>query len=87
MYFFKGSQNGFKVLHLTDIHYDGAYTLGTLVDCPYPTCCGVDSGTPSESQKGAGMWGDYDDCDVPMHLLVAGLEWIKVNHVINVQFQ
>ena len=66
---------------MTDVHYDGAYTIGSLVDCPYPTCCGVDSGTPSESEKGAGVWGDYDDCDVPMHLLEATLDWIIENHV------
>ncbi|KAH8381287.1 hypothetical protein KR093_002107, partial [Drosophila rubida] len=65
------SDKDLLVLHLTDIHYDPEYKVGSLADCDEPMCC---RGDLVASSSGAGYWGDYRSCDTPKHLLLNALE-------------
>jgi sphingomyelin phosphodiesterase len=56
-----------KILQLTDIHIDPNYVVGGNAECDEPTCCRFDQGTPENATGAAGYWGDYRDCDLPMH--------------------
>lgn len=55
----------FKVLHLSDFHYDPLYKEGTNADCDLPLCCEEENGPPVVPEKAAGFWGDYRVCDTP----------------------
>ncbi|KAK9968276.1 hypothetical protein ABG768_002610 [Culter alburnus] len=55
-----------RILFLTDIHWDAEYAEGSLVDCKKPLCCRNDSGRVSWKQFGAGYWGTYGECDLPL---------------------
>lgn len=56
-----------RVLFLTDIHWDKDYEVGSNPDCKDPLCCRKDSGSPSWRKRGAGYWGTYSKCDLPLH--------------------
>ena len=53
-----------RVLHLTDIHIDLTYTVGSETDCGLPMCCGNTSAQAASASTAAGQWGDYN-CDIP----------------------
>ncbi|XP_059401558.1 sphingomyelin phosphodiesterase-like [Carassius carassius] len=55
-----------RILFLTDIHWDAQYAEGSLVDCKMPLCCRNESGRASWKHTGAGYWGTYGDCDLPL---------------------
>ncbi|XP_059484529.1 sphingomyelin phosphodiesterase-like isoform X2 [Neocloeon triangulifer] len=56
-----------KVLHLTDVHVDPHYTPGSNAECDEPMCCRKDQGEVKDPKDAAGFWGDYRNCDTPMH--------------------
>jgi sphingomyelin phosphodiesterase len=56
-----------KVLQLTDFHVDTEYTPGNDASCGEEICCRAEHGLPSNSDDAAGYWGDYRDCDMPVH--------------------
>lgn len=60
----------FRILHITDIHFDELYEIGSLADCGMPCCCGNNQGKPSNPADGAGAWGDYRSCDTPWHAVL-----------------
>ncbi|XP_051973403.1 sphingomyelin phosphodiesterase-like [Xyrauchen texanus] len=55
-----------RILFLTDIHWDAEYTEGSVVDCKEPLCCRNESGRASWKHHGAGHWGTYGKCDLPL---------------------
>ncbi|XP_051882422.1 sphingomyelin phosphodiesterase isoform X2 [Pristis pectinata] len=55
-----------RVLFLTDIHWDKDYTPGSNPDCRDPLCCRPGSGVPPPHRRGAGKWGEYSKCDLPL---------------------
>lgn len=55
-----------RVLFLTDIHWDADYAEGSAVDCKEPLCCRKESGRPKWRHHGAGHWGSYSRCDLPL---------------------
>ncbi|KXJ72005.1 sphingomyelin phosphodiesterase-like [Aedes albopictus] len=57
--------NDFKIVHLTDLHYDPHYRTGYNAVCGEPCCCREAQGIPENPEEGAGEWGDYRDCDSP----------------------
>lgn len=67
MIFTKEDAPKLKVLHLTDVHVDPQYAPGGNADCDEPVCCRKSQGEPKEPSGAAGYWGDYRDCDSPMH--------------------
>lgn len=69
----------FKILHLSDWHFDDEYQEGTEADCPGIICC-----RPPKSfignetiKRAAGKFGDYK-CDTNRALSNAVMA--KVNH-------
>ncbi|XP_004590037.2 sphingomyelin phosphodiesterase [Ochotona princeps] len=58
-----------RVLFLTDLHWDHDYLEGTDPNCENPLCCRRGSGPPPASQPGAGYWGEYSKCDLPLRTL------------------
>ncbi|XP_068081271.1 sphingomyelin phosphodiesterase [Anabrus simplex] len=74
------------IIHLSDIHYDPAYDVNGTVACQQPVCCRYSRDPPEDVKDIAGYWGDYRNCDVPLHSLENTLEEIvqrhpKIDHV------
>ncbi|KAM8976241.1 sphingomyelin phosphodiesterase [Pelodytes ibericus] len=55
-----------RVLFLTDVHWDKHYTPGAPTNCKEPLCC---RGNLSRDHQGAGYWGQYGACDLPLHTI------------------
>ena len=53
-----------RVVHLSDVHVDFRYTVGTEIDCGNYLCCRPESGYPSDPDRQAKPWGSYK-CDLP----------------------
>ncbi|XP_046396231.1 sphingomyelin phosphodiesterase-like isoform X2 [Ischnura elegans] len=70
----------YKVIHLTDIHWDPQYVEGSVSNCPDPLCCRAESTTDQTPVLLAGHWGDYGSCDIPWRTVESALEHAsKVN--------
>ena len=54
------------MVHITDLHFDFDYTIGTkaVCDSPLTGCCRPESGIAGEGELGARQWGEYM-CDSP----------------------
>lgn len=65
----KENAPSFKVLHLSDTHYDPYYAEGSNADCSEPLCCRITNGRPRHVNAAAGKWGDYRKCDMPKRTL------------------
>ncbi|KAH8382963.1 hypothetical protein KR009_006007 [Drosophila setifemur] len=74
--------NDVLILHLTDIHYDPEYVVGSNADCDEPMCCRNPLAQGAASSAAAGYWSDYRACDAPKHLIVSAFEHIKENHKV-----
>ncbi|XP_069704138.1 sphingomyelin phosphodiesterase-like [Periplaneta americana] len=70
----------FKVLHLSDTHFDPYYQEGTNADCGEPLCCRLTNGPALNSQSAAGRWGDYRKCDTPKQTVDHMLQHISSTH-------
>ncbi|KAH6927920.1 hypothetical protein HPB50_009963 [Hyalomma asiaticum] len=66
----------FRVLHLSDTHYDPEYVEGSLAACEEPLCCRSESGEVKNDTDRAGRWGDLRYCDLPFRTLDNMLEHI-----------
>ncbi|KAG5844721.1 hypothetical protein ANANG_G00165530 [Anguilla anguilla] len=55
-----------RVLFLTDVHWDREYAAGSGADCKEPLCCRNESQHPTWPRRGAGYWGTYSKCDLPL---------------------
>ncbi|GCB83907.1 hypothetical protein scyTo_0024749, partial [Scyliorhinus torazame] len=69
-----------RVLFLTDIHWDKDYVPGNNPDCRDPLCCRKGSGLPTKHRKGAGMWGEYSKCDLPLKTIENLLQHLQSRH-------
>lgn len=70
------------VAHITDSHYEEMYEAGALADCKEPMCCRSDQGKPKDDMKGAGVWGDYNNCDIPWNVINNTLHTIHDEHKV-----
>ncbi|XP_037036162.1 sphingomyelin phosphodiesterase isoform X3 [Bradysia coprophila] len=70
----------FKVLHLSDTHYDPYYAEGSNADCNEPLCCRLTNGRPLTPNNAAGKWGDYRKCDTPKRTVDHMLDHIADTH-------
>lgn len=70
----------FKVLHLSDTHFDPYYQEGTNADCKEPLCCRLTNGPALSPQTAAGRWGDYRKCDTPRRTVDHMLQHISSTH-------
>eukprot|EP01116_Phalansterium_solitarium_P018093 TRINITY_DN4661_c0_g1_i1.p2 TRINITY_DN4661_c0_g1~~TRINITY_DN4661_c0_g1_i1.p2 ORF type:complete len:535 (+),score=161.15 TRINITY_DN4661_c0_g1_i1:1775-3379(+) len=64
----------YQVLHLSDIHFDPLYTVGSLTKCPDPLCCRESDG-PGGNGTSAGLWGDFN-CDTSPAMLQFSLKYL-----------
>ncbi|XP_031847161.1 sphingomyelin phosphodiesterase isoform X1 [Nomia melanderi] len=71
----------FKVLHISDTHYDPYYQEGANADCNEPLCCRLTNGAPLNSAAAAGRWGDYRKCDTPKRTVEHMLKHIADTHL------
>lgn len=46
----------FKVLHLSDTHYDPYYMEGSNADCSEPLCCRLTNGNAASKEQAAGKY-------------------------------
>ncbi|CAJ0928189.1 unnamed protein product, partial [Mesorhabditis belari] len=80
-----------NVLHLTDVHVDMYYQVGSEAKCGEPLCCrgdnntneitaGAGATTPKPLNMSAGYWGTIADCDIPYWTYTNMLDHIAANH-------
>lgn len=69
------TQTSFRLLHITDIHIDPLYIIGSNTICDEPLCCR--SGNSSSSSSTAGYWGAKSKCDIPPHTVELFLDQVK----------
>ncbi|KAH7722242.1 Protein ASM-3 a [Aphelenchoides avenae] len=79
-----GSKPVLKVLHISDLHVDYQYAVGTEGDCGNPQCCRT-PGNYEEIQLGsiknpAGYWGHVGNCDVPYWTVESMMQHIAKTH-------
>ena len=65
----------FRAVHLTDLHMDMEYKIGTKAVCGEVLCCREEFGYPKEGEQAAGRWGEYY-CDTPVDVLDNALDYI-----------
>ncbi|KAL0268955.1 UNVERIFIED_CONTAM: hypothetical protein PYX00_010720 [Menopon gallinae] len=70
----------FKVLHLSDTHFDPYYLEGSNADCSEPLCCRLTNGPAANREAAAGRWGDYRKCDTPQRTIDHMLQHISATH-------
>ncbi|XP_077287371.1 sphingomyelin phosphodiesterase [Arctopsyche grandis] len=70
----------FKVLHISDTHYDPYYAEGSNAECNEPLCCRLTNGPAASPGGGAGRWGDYRKCDTPKRTVDHMLKHIADTH-------
>ncbi|XP_063219326.1 sphingomyelin phosphodiesterase isoform X2 [Bacillus rossius redtenbacheri] len=70
----------FKVLHLSDTHFDPYYHEGSNANCKEPLCCRLTNGPARTSHDAAGRWGDYRKCDTPKRTVDHMLQHISNTH-------
>ncbi|KAG2753989.1 Metallo-dependent phosphatase [Suillus brevipes Sb2] len=67
-----------KVFHISDIHLDPRYAIGSEANCTGYMCCRenvFNAASPDQVLLPASRFGNFD-CDVPLDLLVAAMEAI-----------
>ncbi|GBP20693.1 Sphingomyelin phosphodiesterase [Eumeta japonica] len=70
----------FKVLQISDTHFDPYYAEGANAECNEPLCCRASSGPALTPGGGAGRWGDYRKCDTPKRTIDHMLSHIAETH-------
>ncbi|XP_044255851.1 sphingomyelin phosphodiesterase-like isoform X2 [Tribolium madens] len=71
----------FKVLQISDTHFDPDYVVGSVANCEEPLCCRSTSTPPLVGQVvPAGKWGSYQKCDAPKILIDNMLKNIAEEH-------
>lgn len=73
----------FKVLHLSDTHFDPYYEEGTNAECNEPLCCRLTNGPAKSAADGAGRWGDYRKCDTPKRTIDHMFQHISSTHTVS----
>lgn len=72
----------FKVLQLSDTHFDPYYLEGSNADCNEPLCCRLTNGPAINKETAAGRWGDYRKCDTPQRTIDHMLQHISATHPV-----
>ena len=68
----------YKVVHLTDIHFNWHYTPGTEADCDAPECCVPWNGPAKSNKSAAGTWGTLRyNCDIPRATVEQAMQFIE----------
>uniref|UniRef100_A0A0K0F4R8 Sphingomyelin phosphodiesterase n=1 Tax=Strongyloides venezuelensis TaxID=75913 RepID=A0A0K0F4R8_STRVS len=87
----KKPQSKLRVLHLTDIHLDRDYKVGSVANCDigklfdtFTFCCRVYPNNDKKRQRDnntipAGYWGSSYDCDIPFRTFINAMEHLSKN--------
>ena len=65
-----------RVVHLSDVHLDMKYKVGTEVNCGLPLCCREENGPAADHSTAAGHYGSYP-CDIPETTVNEMLSYIR----------
>ncbi|KAF7991317.1 hypothetical protein HCN44_002879 [Aphidius gifuensis] len=76
----KLSKQRYKILQVTDIHYDPLYEANGSADCNEPTCCRKGQYHINDQPILAGYWGDFNNCDSPWHAVTDALDNMASQH-------
>uniref|UniRef100_A0A914YPS2 Calcineurin-like phosphoesterase domain-containing protein n=1 Tax=Panagrolaimus superbus TaxID=310955 RepID=A0A914YPS2_9BILA len=74
-----------RVLHLTDIHVDRKYSVGSEADCAkgaietYNFCCRSQNSSSSAIKMPAGKYGTPARCDIPFIMFEETIKWISTH--------
>lgn len=71
----------FRILHITDIHYDDLYSVGSASQCNKFLCCQKENTVTSVYEDIAGYWGSWGKCDAPRNLVMDTFRHISQNPV------
>ncbi|KAJ8894391.1 hypothetical protein PR048_007042 [Dryococelus australis] len=74
--------NAVTIVHVSDLHYDPRYVPGNEVPCGEPLCCRKPQQQPGNQSSGAGHWGDYRVCDMPLWTIRTMLQHIREQHPV-----
>ncbi|XP_015119724.1 sphingomyelin phosphodiesterase [Diachasma alloeum] len=74
------SEEHFKIVHLSDIHYDPLYEPFGNAVCDQPNCCKKGQGPSADGVEPAGYWGDYRSCDTPWHAVLDAFTHVNITH-------
>ena len=75
---FSNNERKLKILHLTDVHTDSEYVIGSEGECSEPFCCRTSFDNKSMTflenysnkiKSPAGYWGYKGKCDLPYHTI------------------
>ncbi|MFH4982743.1 hypothetical protein AB6A40_009452 [Gnathostoma spinigerum] len=76
----------FRVLQISDIHFDMLYKPGSVANCHQPLCCQEQSTLNGSHKIEAGYWGTLGACDVPYWTVISMMEHInktqKVDYIL-----
>lgn len=72
----------FKVLQISDLHFDPYYEEGTNAKCNEPLCCRRTEQPVKNDADRAGRWGDYRSCDTPKRTIDHMFEHISFTHPV-----
>lgn len=64
----------FKILQISDVHYDPLYTEGKSLDCEAPICCQPEQDNAKNSSDYCSKWSNYLNADTPKRTLEAVFE-------------
>lgn len=79
--------NTFKVLHISDIHYDPRYTPGKTSQCGEPLCCQDDQADGTDPSNTCGYWAEYVSGDTPLQTVEATFKQIATHVCFPQYFQ
>lgn len=78
----KESIDNLTIVHFSDIHLDFKYLVGSFTDCDELACC-RETDESNETESSAGYWGDYRNCDTPLHAVVDAFQQIRKQHSVS----
>lgn len=78
-------QKTFRVLQLSDLHFDLNYKPGAEAKCRDPVCCQADSlrNPRRRIKKPAGYWGTIAACDIPYWTIENMLKHISQTEILD----
>lgn len=85
VFFYQPGLPSSKILHVTDIHLDPTYTVGsTGVNCNSTMCCtNYTQMAPSDPDDETGYWGMVSNCDLPTWTFRSMLESAKADNPVS----
>ena len=66
-----------RAVHISDVHIDSEYSVGSRAKCDSPVCCRAKWGQPGPGELVAGEWGTNEgSCDIPEKTFVNLMDFV-----------